>query len=157
MFQVPVDGWYAWLGVAATGIALLTVALGLPTAPPPDATGVADAVDRTAATEYGGSAEHPLPAATAVRITPRGIDLRNEAGTTHARFVYGPVTPVRGDGPLRRILEGAPPEPVVGSPAELRRRASAARDRSARWQPADGRLVVRHVELEGRDVTLVGA
>lgn len=156
MFEVPVDGWYAWLGTAATSVALLAVVLGLPTAPPPDSTGAADTVDRTAATEYGASAEHPLDDASAVRLTPRGIGLRNDAGRTHATFAYGPVTPAHA-GPLRQVLDGAPPEAVFGSAAALRRAAMAARAREARWRPVDGPPLVRHVSLEGEDVTLVGA
>ncbi|MFB6304945.1 MAG: hypothetical protein ABEH47_07250 [Haloferacaceae archaeon] len=156
MFEVPVDGWYAWLGTAAASLAVLAVAFGLPTAPPPDAAGAADTVDRTAVAEYGASAEHPLDDATAVRITPRSIGMRNDAGRTHATFAYGPVTPVV-DGPLRRVLEGAPPEAVFESPAALRHAAASARGRDARWRPVDGPLIVRHVSLEGEDVTLVGA
>ncbi|MFB6302249.1 MAG: hypothetical protein ABEH78_05245 [Haloferacaceae archaeon] len=157
MFGPPVDGWYAWLGVAAAGVAVLAVVLGLPTAPPPDAAGTADVVDRIAATEYGASAERSLVAATGVRITPRGIGLRNGAGTTHAAFAYGPVTPVRSGGPLREVLEGAPTAAAFDSADEFRRAAAAARDREAEWRPVDGRLIVRHVALEGTDVTLVGA
>lgn len=157
MFEVPVDGWYAWLGVAAASVAVLAAVLALPTAPPPDAAGAADVVDRIAATEYGASAEHPLDAASEVRISSRGIGLRNDAGTTSATFVYGPVTPVEGGGPLRRVLEGASPDVVFDSPAELRRTATAARERRATWRPVDGRLIVRHLALEGTDVTLVGA
>lgn len=157
MFGTPVDGWYAWLGVATASVALLAVVVGLPTAPPPDATGAADVVDRVAATEYGASGEHPLDAATGIRLTPRGLSLRNDAGTTQAAFAYGPVTPVRGGGPLRRVLEGAPPESTFDSPDGFRRAAAAARDRDGRWRPVDGRLIVRHVALEGMDVTLVGA
>lgn len=156
MFGVHADGWYAWLGVAAVGVAVLAVVLGLPTAPPPDAAGAADAVDRTAAAEYGASAAVPLDAARRVVIDPRGIGLRNDAGTTRATFAYGPVTPVGGGGPLRRVLEGAPPGTVFGSAAALRRAAAAARDRDGGWRPVDGPLLVRHVALEGRDVTLVG-
>ena len=157
VFQVPVDGWYAWLGVAAASVAVLAVALGLPTAPPPDAAGAADAVDRIAATEYGASAEHPLDAATEIKVTPRRIGLRNDAGTTSATFVYGPVTPVVAGGPLRRVLAGAPPDAVFDSLAEFRRVAAAARNRRAEWRPVDGRLIVRHLALGRTDVTLVGA
>lgn len=157
MFGTPVDGWYAWLGVAAAGTALLAVVVGLPTAPPPDAAGAADVVDRIAASEYGASAEHPLDAATGIRITPGRIGLRNGAGTTQATFAYGPVTPVPAGGPLRRVLEGVSPGATFGSDVAFRRAAAAARDRERNWRPVDGPLIVRHVALEGADVTLVGA
>ncbi|MFB6080167.1 MAG: hypothetical protein ABEJ81_04130 [Haloferacaceae archaeon] len=157
MFDVPVDGWYAWLGVAAASVAVLVVVLGLPTAPPPDAAGAANVVDRIAVTEYGASAEHPLDAASEVRLTPRGIALRNDAGETDATFVYGPVTPVPVGGPLRRVLDGTPPGTVFDTLVAFRRAAATARDRQADWRPVDGRLIVRHVVLGGTDVTLVSA
>jgi hypothetical protein len=157
VFGAPVDGWYAWLGVAAAGVAILAVVLGLPTAPPPDAAGAADVVDRIAASEHGASADHPLAAASEIRLTPSGIGLRNDAGTTQATFAYGPVTPVRAGGPLRRVLDGAPPGSVFDTVDELRHAATRARAREGGWRPADGALIVRHVALGGGDVTLVGA
>ncbi|MFB6168630.1 MAG: hypothetical protein ABEJ43_07260 [Haloferacaceae archaeon] len=156
MFDAPVDGWYAWLGVAVTSAALLGAAVGLPTTPPPDAAGVADTVDRTAATEYGARAEHPLDAAE-VRIDPERVGLRSDAGTVHAPFVYGPVTPVASDEALETVLAGARPDRQYDSPDEFRRAAARARARDSRWRRVDGPLVVRHVVWEGVDVTLVGA
>ncbi|MFB6160814.1 MAG: hypothetical protein ABEJ61_06515 [Haloferacaceae archaeon] len=156
MFDAPVDGWYAWLGVAAASAALFGVAAGLPTAPPPDAAGVADTVDRTATAEFDATAEHPLDAA-AVELTPRSVGLRNDAGTTHARFVYGPVTPVVEGTPLWRVLAGVPPDRAFESDRAFRRAVERARRRAARWRPVDGPLLVRHLALEGQDVTLVGA
>jgi len=156
VFDTPVDGWYAWVGVAAASAALVGAAAGLPTTPPPDAAGVADTVDRTAATEYGAYAEHPLDAAE-VRLTPRGVALRADSGTVTATFVYGPVTPVGGDEDLRAVLRGVPPERRFDSTAEFRRAAARARANEDRWRRVDGPLVVRHVVGEGYDVTLVGA
>lgn len=158
MFDVPIDGWYAWLGVAATSAALLGAAVGLPTTPPPDAAGVADTIDRTAATEYGARAEHPLDAAD-VRLHPERVGLRTDAGTVHAAFVYGPVTPVAGHGRLEAVLAGARPAGRFDSPGELRRAAARARSRARDrgWRRVDGPLVVRHVVWGGVDVTLVGA
>jgi hypothetical protein len=156
VFDTPVDSWYAWLGVAAASTALVGAAVGLPTAPPPDAAGVADTVDRAAASERGARAEHPLDAAE-VRVTPERVGLRSDGGTVHARFVYGPVTPVGTDGRLRRVLAGARPESVFGSAREFRRVAARARRADGRWRPVDGPLVVRHVVWEGESVTLVGA
>jgi hypothetical protein len=156
VFDAPVDGWYAWLGVAATSAVLLGTAVGVPTTPPPDAAGVADTVDRTAATEYGARAEHPLDA-TEVRVGTERIGLRTDAGTVHATFVYGPVTPVAGDEALAAVLAGARPGGRFGSPGEFRRAAARARARDGGWRRVDGPLVVRHVVWEGADVTLVGA
>lgn len=158
MFDAPIDGWYAWLGVATASAALLGAAVGLPTTPPPDAAGVADTVDRTAASEYDARAEHPLDAAE-VRLHPERIGLRTDAGTVHAPFVYGPVTPVAGHDELEAVLAGARPGGQFGSPDEFRRAANRARARARDrgWRRVDGPLVVRHVVWEGADVTLVGA
>jgi hypothetical protein len=156
VFDTPVDGWYAWLGVAAASAALVGAASGLPTAPPPDAAGVADTVDRTAATEYEARAEHPLDAA-AVRLTPERVGLRTDAGTVHAEFVYGPVVPVGDDAALRAVLAGARPGSRFGSADGFRDAVERARDRDHGWRRVDGPLVVRHVVWEGVDVTLVGS
>lgn len=156
VFDVPIDGWYAWLGVATTSVAALAAVAGLPAAPPPDAAGLAGTVDRTAATEYGATATHPIEAER-IRIGPRGVGLANDAGRTHATFAYGPVTPVGDDPRLERVLAGAPPDRAFDSPAALRRAAARARERPARWRRVDGPVRVRHVALEGSDVTLVGA
>jgi len=156
VFDAPVDGWYAWLGVAAASAALLGATVGLPTTPPPDAAGVADTVDRTAASEYDARAEHPLDAAE-VRIDTERIGLRTDAGTVHAPFVYGPVTPVAGHDELGAVLAGARPGGEFDSPGDLRRAAARARARDGGWRRVDGPLVVRHVVWEGVDVTLVGA
>jgi hypothetical protein len=156
VFDTPVDGWYAWLGVAAASAALVGAAAGLPTTPPPDAAGVADTVDRTAATEYGARAEHPIDAAE-VRLTPDRVGLRTDAGTVHAEFVYGSVVPVAGDAALRAVLSGVPPESRFGSADAFRDALRRARTSDHEWRRADGPLVVRHVVWEGVDVTLVGA
>lgn len=156
MFDTPVDGWYAWLGVAAASATLFGVATGLPTAPPPDAAGVADTVDRTTTAEFEATAEHPLDA-EAVELTPRGIGLRNDAGTTHATFAYGPVTPVAEGTALWRVLVGVPPDRAFDSDRAFRRALERARGNDTGWRTVDGPLRVRHLTLEGRDVTLVGA
>jgi hypothetical protein len=154
VFDVPIDGWYAWLGVATTSGVLLATALSLPTAPPPDASAVANTVDRTAATKYGATAEHPLDA-TAVRITPNEIGLRNGAGTTHAAFGFEPVVPITEGTTLWRVLVGARQDSVATE--TLATAIERARDRPARWRRVDGPLLVRHLVSEEHDVTLVGA
>ena len=156
MFDVPVDAWYAWLGLAVASVAVLGTAASLPTAPPPDATGVAETVDRTATADYGTSASHPLDA-DEIRIGTRRLALRNGAGTAHATFAFGPVTPVAEGTDLRRVLEGAPPATVFADAEALRQAIVAARVEEAEWRRVDGPLVVRRVSWEGVDVTLVGA
>ena len=155
MLGAPVDAWYVWLGLSLAGVVLVGVGATLPTAPPPAATAVADTVDRTASTDRQATAEHPLDAA-AMRLGPRRVGLRNDAGTTHAAFAFGPVTPVSGSRPLDAVLRGAPPSSRFASGDALCAASADARAREARWRPVDGPLVVRHVVWEGCDVTLVG-
>lgn len=155
MFDVPVDAWYTWLGLAVASVAVFGVAAALPTAPPPDAAGVAGTVDRVASAEYVATAEHPLDA-DEVRLGRRRVGLRNDAGTTHATFAFGPVTPVQRGTPLADVLYGASPRRVYDSDAAFRRALRDARNRRPRWVEADGSLVVRHLRVGGDDVTLVG-
>jgi len=155
MIGVPVDAWYVWLGLSLASIALLGVGATLPTAPPPAAADAADTVDRTAATAHPATAEHPLDAEK-VRIGPRRLGLRNDAGTTHAAFAFGPVTPVTGSRALRAILRGAPPNSRFDAGSALCAAGTDARNRTPRWRPVDGPLIVRHIVWEGCDVTLVG-
>jgi len=155
MFDVSVDAWYTWLGVSLASVALFGVGASLPTAPPPAAADAADTVDRAAGSAGPVTAEHPL-GARAVRIAPRRLGLRNDAGTTHATFAFGPVTPAVRSGPLGDVLRGAPPSSRFESPAALCDAAESARNRPPQWRPADGSLLVRRVIWEGCDVTLVG-
>lgn len=155
MFGVPIDAWYTWLGLSIVSVAMVGVAAALPTAPPPAAADAAETVDRTAATAHPATAEHPLDA-RAVRVEPRGIGLRNDAGTTHATFAFGPVTPASGDESLTAVLRGAPPGTRFDSGEGLCAAARTAREGRSRWRPAEDPLIVRHVVWEGCDVTLVG-
>jgi hypothetical protein len=155
MFDVPVDAWYVWVGLVIASAALLGVVSSLPTAPPPDAASVADAVDAASGARHGATAEHPVDA-DAVRVSPQAIALRNEAGTTHATFAFGNVTPVVHGTRLHAVLFGAPPSSRFGSPAELARACAEARERTATWRPVDGPVVVRQLTWEETDVTLVG-
>jgi hypothetical protein len=154
MFDVPVDAWYTWLGLSLASVVLLGVGTALPTTPPPAAADVADTVDRAAASTSSLTAEHPLDARE-LRVEPNRLGLRNDAGTTHATFAFGPVTPADGNQALLAVLRGAPPSSRFDSAVGLCAAAGAARDRSARWQSVDGPLLVRHVVWEGCGVTLV--
>ena len=156
MFDVPLDAWYTWLGLALASVVVFGVAQALPTTPAPDAEGVAETIDRVAASEYEATAEHPLHART-VRVGPSRVSLRTDDGTVHAAYAFGPVTPV-GDGTkLDRVLRGAPPTAVFDSEAEFRAAVGEARDRTPQWQRADDPLVVRRLSWRETDVTLVGA
>jgi len=155
MLGPPVDAWHVWLGLSLAGVVLVGVGATLPTAPPPAAASAADTVDRLAATERSATAEHPLDA-TAIRIGARRIGLRNDAGTTHATFAFGPVTPASGSQALRAVLRGAPPDSRFETGDALCEVSAEARAQTPRWRPAEGPLIVRHVVWEGCDVTLVG-
>ncbi|WP_435361294.1 DUF7283 family protein [Haloarchaeobius sp. DFWS5] len=157
MFDVPMDAWYCWLGVAAVGLVVAGVAVELPTTAPPDATGVAATVDAVAGATYPSTAEHPVDA-DAARLGPHRLGLRNDGGTAHARFAFAPVVPVGDGGPLARVATGAHPRQVFDSPAAFQRAADrriASVGEDPRWRPVDGRIVVRQVHWEGVRVTLV--
>ncbi|MFC6826399.1 DUF7283 family protein [Halopelagius fulvigenes] len=159
MLDVPLDSWYAWFGLSLASLALVGAVAGLPTTPPPNAADAAETVDRVAAAEYDATAEHPLDA-SAIRIGTRRISLRNDAGTAHATFGFGPVTPVPvGDSPLRAVLHGAPPESVFESKAAFQQAVVDARVGAddATWRDVDRTLIVRRTSWEGVDVVLVDA
>lgn len=154
MFDVPVDAWYVWVGLTVASVALFGVGASLPSGPPPAAADAVDTVDRTAATDHTAAAEHPLDAA-AIRVAPRQLGLRSDAGTTHATYAFDPVTPAVRP-PLTDLLRGAAPATRFDSGDELCGAAKRAREREPRWRPVDGPLVVRHLVWRGCDVTLVG-
>lgn len=154
MFDVPIDGWYAWLGVATVSVALLATATSLPTSAPPDAGRVGDTLDRVSASDHTATAEIPLHA-TRLRLGPHRLALRNEAGTARVALAFGPVTPV-DDGPLAALLRGAIPARHFDRPADLAAAAAAARERVTGWRDVDGPLVVRRLSWGDVRVTLVG-
>jgi hypothetical protein len=155
MLETPIDVPHVWLGVAVVSIAVAGVGAGLPTGTPPDAATAGNTVDRVAASPHPATAEHPIDA-DRVRIEPHRIALENERGTAHATLAFGPVTPA-GDGPLRAILDGRPPERAFDSPEEFRRALVEARERRHDWEPAGDRIVVRSVSWRDVDATIVGA
>lgn len=162
MLDVPLDSWYAWFGLSLASLALVGAVVGLPTTPPPNAADAAETVDRVAAAEYDATAEHPLDASV-VKLGTRRVSLRNDAGTAHATFAFGPVTPVpaEDDSPLRAVLHGAPPESVFDSKTAFQQAVVDARAASgsgdAPWREVDRTLVVRRTAWEGVDVVLVDA
>jgi hypothetical protein len=155
MFDTPIDAWYAWLGLSVASLAVFGVVTAFPTAPAPDAAAVAGTIDRIATADYDATASRDLDA-TAIRLGPRRIGLRNDAGAAHATLAY-PVVPVRDDARLARVLRGTPPGTAFPSTAAFERAVTTARERGRepRWRPAGGRLTVRRLG-GGVDVTLVG-
>jgi hypothetical protein len=156
MFDAPVDTWYLWLGVATASALALGVAAALPATVPPDAQRAAATVDAVATSPHNATGEHSVDA-TAVKFGSRRVALRNDGGTAHAAFAYGPVTPVRNGTALAAVLRGEPPGSVFPNATAFREAGAAARNRTRAWRETDGRLVARRVTWEGVDVTLVGA
>lgn len=166
--ESPADAWYTWVGVALVSVAVGGIVLGLPSQPPPDATGAANTVDRVATSEAGASAtvEH---GAAEIRIGTRQLWLRNDAGSAHASVAFDSLTPVHATESDTRevasaLLAGKPPEAVVAesrfaSQSALRRALADARRRldreGAAWRPANGQLRVRVVTLDGERVILI--
>lgn len=156
MFDTPVDAWYTWLGLALAGAAMVGTVLSFPAAAAPDATGVADTVDGVAASEYATTAEHPLDA-TAIRLGPHRVSLRNDGGTTHAALAFGPVAPVRPDSKLEAVLYGVAPEQTFESRRAFTQALVATQTADPTWETVDRTLVVRRVQWGERNATLVGA
>lgn len=155
MFGTPIESWIVWLGVAVVSVALCGTALSLPMRPAPDAAGAADAVDGVAAGDASATVTHRVDAMV-VQLGPHRIGLRSRAGTAHATFVFGAVTPARSPK-LERVLQGAHPADVFRSPATFRQSVIEARTTEPTWEETDGTLTARRVSWEGVDVTLVGA
>jgi hypothetical protein len=154
VFDTPIDAWYVWIGVSAASLAVLGVATALPATPAPDAPAAAETVDRIAASDHDATASHPLDA-DSIRIGPRRIGLRNDAGAAHATLGYR-VVPVVGETRLVGVLRGAPVASAFPTRASFRRAVAAARERDPRFRPAGAVLVVRHLSWGETEVTLVG-
>lgn len=154
MLDPPLDTWYVWLGLGGVSIAVAGISLALPTTAPPAATPVADAIDSVASSPHEARTTVDVPAEQ-IRLRPDAVALRSDAGTSHASLAYGPVTPV-GDGRLRRVLGGTPPEAVFDSQEAFAHAARAARNRSGTWREAPDELTVARVQWGDVDATLVG-
>jgi len=154
VFETSLDAWYAWLGVALASVAVYGVAMGLPAAAPPTPAPAADTIDSVASSQHGARERVDIEAEE-LRLDPHRISLRTDGGTAHARFAYGPVTPV-ADGPLAPLLAGQPPEEVFTNPSEFERALERAQERNSTWQPAPDELVVQRISWGGTDATVVG-
>lgn len=155
MLEVPADAPAVWVGLALASAGLLGVVVLLPTAPAPDAAAAAAVVDAVAVADGPASADRRL-VADDVRIRPRGIDLRTDAGTATAPFAFGPVTPVQSGTALDRILRGEAPWNVFATHVAFGQAIEAATDRDPTWERAS-HLVVRRVQWRDVTVTLVGS
>lgn len=152
------DAWYVWVGVTLVSIGLLSVAVALPSEPPPDAERVANAIDRVGVSEHEAATglDHD---AEAVRVGPERIAMRNNGGTDRATLSFGPVVPVPAldlNDTERRWVDGvlAGERPLPGSlEATL---AGATDEHPGEWYPAEGELRARSVRVAGERVVLVG-
>lgn len=134
----------------------LPFSVSLPTTAPPEATAVANTVDRVAAGAHTATAEHPLDA-TAIRVGPHRLSLQSGGGTAHAAYAFGPVTPVSEHPKLQQVLYGKPPVEVFDSRRQFQQALIGARTREPTWKPVDRTLVVRRVSWEETDAVLVDA
>jgi hypothetical protein len=90
MFDAPLDAWYVWFGVTMVSLAVLGVAIELPTAPPPppNAATVTDTVDSVAGCSYTATVEHPL-SARKIKLGPWRLGLKGGGGTPTRRSHMG--------------------------------------------------------------------
>ncbi|WP_415380820.1 hypothetical protein [Halosimplex sp. TS25] len=158
MFDTAVESTYVWLALAVVGAGVLGLALRVPTAPPPDATGVARTVDSVASSPHEATGSHPVDARQ-MQLGSHRLSLRGPGGDAHASFAYGPVVPATGgDGDrLGAVLQGVPPGRAFASKQRFERALDRSRTRDPSWQPAPERLVVRRVTWGEVNATLVGA
>ena len=148
MLDAPIDGWYAWLGLA--------VVATLPTAPPPDANNVAATVDTVAAAAPPAAARYRL-GADAAQVTPDGVSLRSDGGTASATFAVGSTVPVDTGTRLAGVALGDPPGRAFETRGAFAAAVGDARNASngdRNWTAGDT-LYARHVSWGETDVTLV--
>ncbi len=153
MFETPLDALPVWVGLTTVSLLALGVAAQFPTTAPPDAVGVADAIDAVAVGDYPTTAEIPS-SATRVHLGPDRVRLENDGGRSAATLATG-VVPAR-ESRLQRVLHGADPDRVFDSPAAFETTLASARTTTPEWQETDGTLVVRRLTWGGVNVTLVG-
>lgn len=105
-WEAPADAWYVWLAVSIVSLALAGVALGLPTGAPPDASQVANTIERVDGSSHEASGRYAHDAETAV-VDGRTIELTNEHGTSYASLDYGVIVPVTESERLANLSRGA--------------------------------------------------
>jgi len=169
--DAPVDAWHVWLGVALVSVGLGSFVFALPTQPPPDATKAVNTIDHVASTANHAEARYEHDA-TAVRLGPKQISLRNDGGTAHDTIAFGSMTPVSAvadpvqQRALEQIARGANVTAVVQAHPALNTTTLRTAVESARalvsteepaWQQADDTLAVRKLTLDGKTVVLVAA
>ncbi|OAQ51656.1 hypothetical protein HTG_16495 [Natrinema mahii] len=152
--EAPIDGWYVWLAVSIVSAAVGTVALGLPTGPPPDANRAANAIEETAGSPYEAQSTYDHDA-TAIKFTGRTVVMRNDHGTTRATLTYGHVVPVMGNERLENVSAGRAVADEYAAAVEDPNRSaidafladveSAYETNTGEWRTANGPLRTRTV------------
>lgn len=157
-FEAPADAWYVWFGVGLVSVAVTGIALGLPSAPPPDADAAANTIDTVVGSPYNASAtfEHD---ADEITVDNRTIALRNDHGTSYANLAFEEAIYV-SDERLENVTYGASmsaefSDPGTGASISTLFLTALANESNTDWQPAGGELVVRTIswdaEYDGRD------
>lgn len=154
MFDAPIDGVYAWLGVAVVSIAVAAVAVSLPSTVPPDASAVAAQIDRVATSEHR-VATSIQPDADAMRVRASQVSLRRDGTTAHAPLVGERVVTADTDA-LAALLAGQPAESVYTDRAAFARAVDEVTAGQGTWRPAPEHLQIRRVTWGEIDVTVVG-
>lgn len=155
MFDPPLDAPPVLVALTIVAAATFGVATALAPTPPSDASTLAAAVDRVAASPTSTADTHPTSAG-AIRIEPSHIRTRDDTGEHTAAFATGRVTPVQGDSRLGRLLDGDPPDDVFQTPVDLEIAAQYARKNPPGWQHNPAQIRIRHVTWGEVSVTLVG-
>lgn len=155
MFDPPLDAPPVLVALAIVALTTVGLATAIAPTPPTDASRLAGAVDRVAASPVP-TATHVETSADSVRLTPHRIWTRGDAGPGSATFATGPVTPVRADTRLARVLAGAPPHEVFQTPVDFEVALRHARSAPHDWHEDPAALQIRRVSWEGIDGTLVG-
>lgn len=155
-WESPVDAWYVWIGVSVIGLAMAGFVLALPTGPPPDADGSANAIDRVSGSQYEASATYEHDA-DEVKIDGATIAMRNDRGTDRATLRYGTVVPVWENARLSAVARGAEFDAVyddwtAGSRADVEALLADAdeayRSDTDEWRRADGELGARTITVD---------
>lgn len=169
-FEAPADAWYVFLGVSLISVAMAGVALGLPSAAPPDANAAANTIDRVAASTQNASASYEHDA-DRLWVGTKRIRMESEdGGSAEESISFGQMVFVRHDDDeqLDEVLHGASPTEVYsGTPSQKETKFETdiddakdemndeARNDEPDWWTADGQLRVRKVNWRGISVTLV--
>lgn len=163
--ETPADGWYVYFGVALVSVAVGGIALGMPSAAPPDANAAVNTVDQVTGSTHNatGTYEHD---ADEVRIGGKQLAMRNEGGTTRASLAFGTMVWVRYEGvpnatAFTDILYGDDVTDHYAGRTDFLTAVDRAREdlKSDRpqWRHAEGELRARTIVWGDTRVTLVDA